>query len=232
MKILFLLRILPIGLLFLLSGCDECGENVKIGDYLLMEEGFADWFPYESKSQLQFKNQNDQIITLDVLNVENKWVYTPIQHICDGGFGDSSEEYFNGQWIYYKYVGEFETVRYQLEISYYVELLDNTYSNIEQNLYDLISYSSLVVDDKSTNQGVGGYLNFVASYRSNAVNPDISSSSFVFADQLLINGSDYQNVWYFNRESPAGTFTPALYVKQGKGIVAFLGVNDEVWELQ
>ena len=77
--------------------------------------------------------------------------------------------------------------------------------------------------------GVGGGVDIVASYRGNTIHDDDIAFLHVinFAEEIEINGVPYKDVWYWDR---AGT--PSLYVQKYHGIIAFAGMDGEVWVLQ
>lgn len=212
---------------------DKCGDNVDLGSYELTTQSKTDWFPYLDVNEVSFKNGAGEEITLQIQENEEVMMYTPLAQICNEGFGDVSEEFIRCEWIYKTYTCVHNTISYKLEIALYIDLAGQNANSFETILYDKISYSSVAYPDNDVSSGVGGFVDLIANDRGNAI--DFESTNLVpseFSEEIEINGQTYQNVWYFNREWPASVFTPGIYVQKGNGIIAFLGMNEEVWVLQ
>jgi hypothetical protein len=99
----------------------KCGDNIHLGDFLLMPESKEDWFPYLNMDELTFSNSAGKTITLKNTVLEEKMMYHPLGDICTGGWGDSAEEYFMGEWLLYGYSGSFDGISYKIEIILNVE---------------------------------------------------------------------------------------------------------------
>lgn len=218
-----MLLLLPAVLL--LSGCSRCGKNVHLGDFSLINDTRDDWYPYRDVSTLTFTNGSGAQITLSRQEREETIRYVPFREICTEGWADTSEEFYRGEWLQTIYSGTFSIITYRLGIIVSVEHLFNYPSLV---LYDRAAYSSYVA---GVGQGtaVGGSVNILASKRGNSFNPNELPEFDTpdFASVIEINGKNYSDVWYFDRQG-----TPSLYVQQGYGIIAFAGLNNEVWVLK
>ena len=93
-------------------------------------------------------------------------------------------------------------------------------------LKDLATYSFDIYNDSGWL--FGGVYIYTVDFRGNAI-PNVNGDSGIpdFLDTVDINGNAYNDVWYFYREG-----APSFYIQQGQGIIAFQGLNNEVWELQ
>lgn len=212
-------------LLFFVS-CSKCGENVYLGDFYLMPQSKGDWFPFTGVEELTFNNATGDAITLKLVENEDKMAHQSIQQICSDGWSDTSEEYFKGEWLLSEYKGVFKNITYSILVILYVEKNIYQWESIKFNLYDRISYQSIVDNENDKEIGVGGRIDLIANNRGNSL--DINDLQLFipsdFSEEMVINGITYQDVWYFDREG-----TPSLYVQQGQGIIAFLGFEGEVW---
>ena len=224
-------------LVFLLvaTGClsiftDKCGDSINLGDFRLMPESKADWFPYLNLPELTFSNSAGKTIALRSLAREETMTFHSLGEICREGWADSAEEYFMGEWLHYVYGGSFDGISYELSMVLYVDPDRSLYTRgqaVSSILYDIVSYHSLT--SREPDIGVGGSVYLITSYRGNTnVAEDLNFLDWDdFAEEIIINGVAYDDVWYFNREG-----VPSLYVQKGRGIIAFAGMDDEVWVLQ
>jgi hypothetical protein len=209
--------------LFVSTGCKQCGENISLGDFELLPESKADWFPYENIDELTFANLSGEIINLSKLVIMEELMYTSFREICNEGWADYAEEYYRGEWLMYEYSGFVNAIRYKLEMTLFVDYLNNS-STLK--LFDMAIFSSMITS--SGQNGIGGSVYIIANNRGNTISP--TDHHYIlpeFAAEIEINGNIYQDVWYFNREG-----TPSLYVQKYLGIIAFLGYDDEIWVLQ
>lgn len=211
-----------IGSISIFAGCDNCGENVKIGEYSLMETSVSNYFPFIDQDHMVFRNEQGKSITLVVKTKEITKTPVTFREICNNGFFDSSQEFFDADFYYIQYATEFEGTSYSIDNYLYVNHINDQTS---LTLFDQATFNSLVFRTKGE-PGVGGTVSMVASYRGNHI-PD-SNFEFLswvnYADSLEIRGQEYKEVWYFLREG-----IPSLYVQKQKGVIAFLGFDGELW---
>lgn len=204
--------------------CKRCGENVSLGDYNIENESIVNWFPYLDKTELVFENSVGQTLSLNRTIIEEEMVYQPFREICRESSIDNAEEYYKKEWIKYVYSKVENGTTYSIEVLLYVDHLMNQTSLF---LFDKVEFSSYVTNTQQS-VAIGGSVQLVASKRGNNINDSyfyfLSTNSF--AEEMVINGEAYQNVWYFNRDG-----TPSIYVQMGKGVIGFLGINDEIWVL-
>lgn len=217
-----LMMFLAIPIVFLFSSCEKCGDNISLGDYTLIETTKQDWYIYDGLDRLSFKNTAGDLIALEIDEFEDRQLYTPVTKICNEGFGDSAEEYYNGEWILKRYKTVHNDITYSIETVLQVE---NT-STSELRLYDAVNFSSNVDNLNDSDIGVGGSVYLFANDRGNTFAQPNDELPVVpeFAAEIDINGVTYQNVYYFNR---AGV--PSIYVQRNQGIIAFAGLDGELW---
>jgi len=211
-------------LVFLLSGCNRCGKNVDLGNFKLMTDTRADWYPYQGVNTLTFSNASGELISLSPEVREETMMYKSFRQTCTKGWADTAEEFYKGEWLLVHYRGVSNNISYRLEIIVSVEHIFNSPSLV---LYDRASYGSFVSGDSGT--AVAGGVDIIASKRGNSFNhADITEFNYSdFTQEIEINGKTYRDVWYFDRQG-----TPSIYVQQGYGIIAFAGLNNEVWLLK
>lgn len=227
-KIMIIMRIkyIIIGLLIILQGCghlfDKCGDNVLMGEFMVMPESIADWHPDWTSDQLVFTNsENEELILQQAVDTSFMEVQSG-KVLCWEESWDTSSEYVRTEWVVSRYEGNGHELEIQFHVGWHVM---NTNFELDE-LFDHVSYYS-------HGEHMGGTLDLVANDRGNNIDPDILSyPSYVFADTLEINGQQFENVWYFNREDPSTVFTPSLYVKEGVGILGFLDDDGTTWLLE
>ncbi len=156
----------------------------------------------------------------------------PIAKFAGGkGWADYTEEYYHGEWLVYEYGGSVNGVTYKIEISLKVEHLFHQDAPDEQlTLYDMVTYNFSSTRGATTRR-CGIPLN--ASYRGNQISDNYSDfltlshlSYNILASEILINEIPYNDVWY----SELDIFP--VYVKKGRGIIAFTGLDNELWVMQ
>jgi hypothetical protein len=227
MKTHLLKLLLPV-LLISLSSCfsNKCGDNVSQGDFDLLPSSIVSWFPYQEVTQLTFVNEQGTEITLTRTETLDRMIYNSLGQFCNEGFADSAENYFNGRWIQVKYTFRKEGINYSVESAIFV---NSASMGTQPKLYDNAVFASAVFLDGGVD-AIGGYIDLLASARGNTfTSGEINDfSSFqVFAPQLEVNGKILENVIYFKRLD-----VPALIVKEGIGVVGFLGQNNTMWLLK
>lgn len=212
--------------------CNNCGESVKIGEYLLMDKSLTDWAPYEDVNQLTFRDLdgNDLIFTQTEFGTLISDV--SLNTICNESFYDTSYEFIETESKYFSYQAEEHSFRIVLLVCDETSnepLYDVTNQDIIpiDKLYDRVSYSSY-----GAGGSFQGRLVLIANDRQNSISPDILlQPEFGYSEEIEINGQVYADVWSYNREDPVGVFTPVLYVKQGVGILAFMDDDGTLWNL-
>ena len=212
-------------LLLLFAGCGECGRHVKLGDYYLESESILDFFPYSEIKSLTFKNSEGKTLTCQLAEKEEDMIYNVHREICYESDFDKTNEYFNGEYLFARYEGSAEGIKYSLSISLQVSHIYYGQEIPELRLRDFATYS---LDFRSDSKYMdGGVYIFTISYRGNPVPSENPDDEPVLLESIELNGSTYEEVWYYDQ-----TDIPGLYVQERKGIIAFEGINEEIWSLQ
>lgn len=207
------------------NGCgflfNKCGDNAFLGAFSVSAESISDWHPYRGVDQLVFTDSTNETLVLRQVEDSSFWQVQTGKSICWEESWDKASEYIHTEWIFSRYEGEGCELEFELHVGWY-----RMQTNYEiEDLFDQVTYYS-----KAGN--MGGTLDLVASDRGNNIDPEILSyPSYVYADTIVINGQEFEDVWYFNREDPSDVFTPALYVKKGIGILGFMDNSNTVWLL-
>lgn len=209
--------------LFLIS-CFRCGKDVHVGDYQLMAQSKEDWFPYLNVNSLSFKNSKGEVITLELKEQNSDTVSITYHTICDKGFFDNAVEYYNGEILGTTFELKEGNIRYSLIINLSVYHVLYPTDQTKPLLYDQVVYRSEII---SNGNSFNGDIILIANSRGNSINTEDINTLAGFFETLQINGTDYSNVWHFARNG-----TPTLYVQQGRGILAFLGLDGEIWIVQ
>ena len=223
-KLVVLLLAIPL----VFSSCRKCGEDIFLGDYELMPESVQDWYPYLGVDKLEFENGDGETIELTTSNRKEQFEMITFRDICKGNkLDDLAREYYRAERYVLEYNGIGEDITYFLKISLAVNRYAVEGDTDYFKLYDEVNYSSSIQNYSSgSNQRIKGDIKLVAGKRDTQVeNTDIWNNSISYhIDQVNLNGQIFTDVWYFEEEG-----TPLLYVKQGSGIIAFLGFDSQIW---
>ena len=222
----------PLSLLFfvllIFAGCgNKCGEDVGLGNFELLPESVENWYPYEGINELIFKNAEGEIVTLEIGWQKREMTYFVLREICWESTLDYAQEYYWGECLSVQYGGAFNNINYSISVELSVMPILYYKENIDKRPYDKVFYEFNAFKENETGYGSGGTIYFVVNNRGYTISDDDLYSPPDFAQKMEINGITYNDVWYSNYEC-----TPTLYVQQGKGIIAFLGLNEEIWGLQ
>jgi hypothetical protein len=201
---------------------DKCGDNISLGEFELIPQSFTDWYPYRELDTLRFENKQGEIISLGLTERTEVWSYQSMGEFCNEGWADSAEEYFLGQWIQLKYSGTFDGINYFIEALLFVDVPTDPAS---LKLYDYAVFSSMT-HRQFESSGVGASVYIIANNRNNTFSQDEVLVTRDFAEEMEINGEVYSDIWYFNRGG-----VPSMMVQKGKGIIAFAGLNEEIWSI-
>jgi len=217
-KILLLLAIL-------FPSClrNKCGENISLGEFELMPQSFTDWYPYRDMDTLKFENNKGDIIALALTERAEQWAYHSMGEFCNEGWADRAEEYILGQWVQLRYAGTYNEISYTIEALIFV---DRSPSSKSPKLFDYAVFSSLT-HRLFANTGVGASVYLIANHRGNSFAENEVFVTKDFAAEMEINGETYADIWYFNRQD-----VPSMMVQKGKGIIAFAGLDEEIWVIQ
>jgi hypothetical protein len=210
-------------IVLLFTGCGKCGKNVNLGSFELKPQSIEDWYPYEGINNLNFKNEEGKIITLQILEQEVEMLHNVSREICRKSDFDAAVEYFWGEYLNTKYHGIYDEINFSISVSIQVAGIYYNDGNTDLRLKDFATYSFNMYNDSKWLFG-GVYINTV-DYRGNPI-PNVNGDSDIheFLNTVDINGNTYNDVWYFYREG-----APSFYIQQGQGIIAFQGLNNEVW---
>jgi len=215
--------------LLVLGACDKCGSDVDLGDFALLEESKADWYPYVGVNELSFENSGGDTLRFALGIRRDEMVDQTYKDICKGTkVGDIAKEIYRSERYVVEYSVVNEDITYFLAISLYVDrfVLDGAGA---LEVYDRVGYTSTIKDYRNTNNPIiEGSILLVANKRGTAVEHEDLwyNETASFAEEMQINGQTYHDVWYYEL---AGK--PTLYVQEGKGVVAFLGFDGVVWVL-
>lgn len=208
-------------------GSSKCGEDIDLGYFKLIPKSIEDWFPYKEVNELTFINAEGGIITLQIEKREEEMTRNVNRVICEESTFDSALEIYWGEWLRVEYQGIYNDVNYTfyalLQVAgiccYHEEFTD-------LRLGDLITYHLEMNNDGEI---LGGYYQDYVNYRGNTIsNADLGISPPDFVQEIEINGKTFNGIWCFSNSNGF----PMLYVQQEQGIIAFQGLNNEVWTLQ
>ncbi len=215
--------------LLVLGACDKCGSDVDLGDFVLLEESKADWYPYIGVDELIFENSVGDTLRFAEGIRRDEMVDQTYRDICKGNkVGDIAKEVYRSERYVVEYSVVSEDITYFLSISLYVDRFVKDGAEVLE-VYDRVGYTSTVKDYRSTNNpSIEGSILLVANGRGTAVEHEDLwyNETASFAEEMQINGQSYRDVWYYES---AGK--PNLYVQEGRGVIAFLGFDGVVWVL-
>lgn len=213
--------IIFISLLF--AGCGKCGKDVYLGEFKLIPKSIEDWFPYNGIDELKFKNAEGEVLNLKIADRKEELINQVYRYTCYENYNDEASELIDGEYKYVNYQGTFNEMNYSVSISIMVEGINYSNNSSKIRLKDYVTYQVLV-----DNGPYGCMYRYTVDFRDN---PETNESGYTFFPEFLketdINGKTYNDVWYFCTD-----YQSSIYVQQGHGIIAFQGLNDEVWELQ
>ena len=224
MKYVFLLLITSMWLLT--AGCGKCGRNVNLGKKTLQSQSVSDWFTYKKVNEVIYQNSEGETINMHIEERNEEMIHQFFRHICYESDMDNAHEYFYGEYVFAQYEGSHRDVHQVFSISLGVCQMYYGYEPEELLLQDQVTYS---FDFFSPDQWIfGGVYIYTASYRGNPVPDDSTGTDHPeLVKEMELNGTTYQDVWIFSREN-----TPSIYIQKGKGIIAYTGPDNEIWERQ
>lgn len=218
-------------LLFLVLGCNNrCGEDEMIGNYEITKQSKEDWAPYLNADNLTFTNDSGDTILLNLKYPNSEMLRKDVGIICDKN-EDFSMEYYIGELIQSGYEGRSGDTYYLLSFS--LEVRDNQGFDFTDELimYDLLSVHLYVEGgDYGSNEDNSCDLYMLTDKRG--FNFNIANMPYLnqlgFSDEMTLNGETFHDVWYGSNFKGI----PSLFLQQKKGVIAFLGMNDEVWVIE
>ena len=212
------------------AGCSKCGKNIDLGDFKLIPKSIEDWFPYKEANELTFINAEGGIITMQIEKREEEMTHRVYRVICEESTFDSAKEIYWGEWLRVEYQGIYNDVNYTFSVELLVAGIccyQEEYTDLR--LGDLITYHLEMNNDGEI---LVGYYQDYVNYRSNTIsNHDLGISPPDFVQEIEINSKTYNDIWCFSELHLSNGY-PLLYVQKEQGIIAFQGLNSEVWTLQ
>lgn len=225
------LTLISLIVFILLNGCNnKCGEDVLLGNYEVTTQSKEDWFPYVDVETLTFVNDSGITISLDLVYSNSEMIRKVSKIICEKGESFATE-YYECEFIQSGYEERSGDTFYFLSIS--LEVADNQGFDFtdELILYDVLSINLYVGrDDYGGNEDNSCQLYMLTDkrgYNFNIANMPYLNQ-FGFSNEMTLNGKTFHDVWVGSNLKGI----PALFLEQGKGVIAFVGLNDEVWVLQ
>ena len=210
------------------SGCKQCGEDVNLGDYELQEQSISAWYPYSGIDRLSFKNTDGDMIDLNVDNRRDEMISQTYRDICKGNsLDDIAREVYMAQRLLVEYSVVVDDITYFLTAALFVDRFVNTITPGSLKVFDKVNYTSTIQNFQNPdNEIIDGVINLVADSRGTAVeNEDVwFTEAAIFTESVQLNGQTFNDVWCYEKNG-----IPTLYVKEGQGIIAFLGFNNQMW---
>lgn len=221
---------LLIFILLIYSGCSRCGKNIDLGNFKLTPSSIEDWFPYKELNELTFVNGEGEIINLQIEKREELMNHSYYREICSKSSSDVSYEIFYGEYLSVEYRGINGDIKYEISVIF---TIIGTYYHYHEEYSDLRLADQITYHLEINNDGnylFGYYQDYVNYHGSGVPDDDLGIVYPDFAAEIEISGKTYNDVWYYPEDLTSGF--PALYIQQGQGIIAFQGLNNEVWTLQ
>ncbi len=218
LKTVFLL----LTVLLLLNSCTECEDNVLAGEFKLSETSL-DFVPYTGSEILTFVDDEGNE---HALNSEKGKVLEStrmiVRELCDAGFLDKSEMFFNIEREQIAYLDE--TGR-QI---FYTDLL--TAFEDDENLDSIAIYDQLYLTANVDSSYIGE-IRIITDVRQNEVS-DIHKENFRFNETRLIGDTTLYEQTFTEVFVNITNEGKGIYYNKEKGIVAFKLSEEKFWVLK
>lgn len=226
-----LTNVFVVSFLLFFPSCLKCGEDVFLGSFDLMPESVDDWIPYGGFQNLTYVNQAGDSLTMELQERRNSYEEKTFRILCSRGYDDIAAELYRAQTLDVQFSHKTDTSFYNLHFHLFVDHVENT---DDLKLFDNFYCNAFVSDWTETNM-VMGYVQLVANPRGNSfstadlrsIKNMYTSHAVTFSESMQLNDSIYDNI-YYNTHSGV----PSVFVQQGRGVIAFRGLNDDIWVLQ
>ena len=193
-------------------GCNTCGENIDLGNIELMPESKQSWFPYSEKEQINFQNASGQVLTLTKIAYDERFMSRTTKWLCEKNSLDRAYEFAEFEELFVAFKGSINSFEVSLDISMSIFNLEYTTGSFENSTYDRVSY---VLSLKEGESSTFETLILIAHDRGNNINtnadPYFDNNNFL--EQIDLNGTVYNNVWYSDDEWTLNNYDNPVYVQ-------------------
>ncbi len=206
----------------LLHSCTECDDNVLAGEFKLSDTSLG-FVPYSGSETLTFVDNEG---TEHTLNSEKGRVLEPtrmiVRELCDAGFLDKSEMFFN---IEREQIAYFDEAGNQV---FYTDLL--TAFEDDENLDSIAIYDQLYLTANVDSSYIGE-IRIITDVRQNEVS-DIHKENFRFNETRLIGDTTLYEQNFTEVFVNITNEGKGIYYSKEKGIVAFKLSEEKFWVLK
>ena len=203
--------------IILVSCYSKCGDSKNLGTYSVSETAKAEWlYPVVKETLKYVNNQNDTMVYSKVNNTKD-YSHNSLGQNCNEGFGDSSEDY---------YYGEYSTISYKSNSGISIEM--KAIVDVSQQNLDSLGY---VFNFGTSGPGVTSTVSFgIKASDETKLMKDLFwiIDEVKFSSELEINNKLYKNVYYnYNPQ----IIEPSIYFQKNIGIIAYRDSSSTLWTL-
>tara|TARA_B100001778_G_scaffold80830_1_gene65420 strand:+ start:264 stop:926 length:663 start_codon:yes stop_codon:yes gene_type:complete len=205
--------------MFLESCFPKCGKNTFMGKYDVSESVKEHWVNPVVKEKLTYINDKNDTVVYIKSSSNKRYDYNSLGQNCNGGWGDSSEDY---------YEGEYTSIIYESNSDISIEI--RAIVSAAQANMDSLGYA---ITFSTYGPGVGATVSFgiLASDETQFI-WDLFWINQIpdFSAELEINETKYSNV-YYGYHPTSQINEPSIYFQKQKGIIAYRDASSNLWYL-